>query len=487
MQNRVLIIEDARSFALLIQRLLQETHSIESDVAFSLEDARKYIAQQPSKYFAAIVDLHLPDAQKGEAIDFAVASHIPVMVFTGTEDHDYKHELWDKGIADYAHKDGAHSLEYVTWSVNRLRKNAEVEVLVVDDSLVARKSMAKLLKTQRFTVHSASNGEKALSLLTEHPGICVAIVDCFMDGMDGFELSSLMRENRNRESLEIIGVSSGGGRSLPAQFIKSGANDFLIKPFNPEEFLCRVNHAVDRVENYQELKALNLTKNELLGTAAHDIRGPVGAIKTAADYILRRSPTAERQQSLLEMIEKSASGLLDLLSDLLDVSAIESGEVTLKLSKQDLVMVVQERESLYRAEAEAKNMCITMQSPTSLVAQFDPVKLRQVIDNLLTNAIKYSPIGGKIQITLEDQGETFELSVQDSGPGVSENEQQELFKPFKTLSNQVTGGEKATGLGLAIASNVIRAHQGEISYQNGQPSGACFSITLPKYGPDLTG
>ncbi len=340
--------------------------------------------------------------------------------------------------------------------------------------------MKRLLLTQRLLVHEASSGKQALQVLEHNPNICVAILDCFMDEMDGFQLASAMREKYSREQLEIIGVSAQGGRTLSAQFIKSGANDFLIKPFIPEEFLCRINHAVDRVENYAELRELNHTKNKLLGTAAHDIRGPIGAIKTAADYILKREPKAERQQHLLNMISNSSQALLDLLSDLLDVSAIESGELKLTLVDEDIARLIEDRVQLYVADAESKGMNLNKLMPTSLMANFDIVKIRQVVDNLLTNAIKYSPQGSKIEIALEDLGASIEFKVADAGPGISKEEQADLFKAFKVLSTQATGGEKSTGLGLAIAHTVVQAHGGEISYEQSKLGGACFIVSLPK-------
>ncbi len=480
MQDKVLIIEDTRSFALLLQKLLTESLGIDSDIAYSMKEAEDLLQTRATNYFASIVDLNLPDAHKGEAADLVVTKKIPALVFTSTNDQALKEDLWERGIADYASKSGTHSLEYISWIVNRIRKNRDVEVLVVDDSIVACKTMAKLLKTQRYQVHVAKSGSEALKTLYANPNICVAVLDGFMDEMDGFELSALMREKHSRETLEIIGVSSQGGRTLSAQFMKAGANDFLIKPFIPEEFLCRINHAVDRVESYKKLKELNQTKNQLLGTAAHDIRGPVGAIKTAADYIISREPSEERRQTLIKMIQTSSSGLLELLSDLLDVSAIESGEVKLKLTNEDFSKMVVERNSLYKAEAEAKDITITTAIADNVVLKCDGVKLRQVIDNLLTNAIKYSPTDGSIEIKLYNDGNEIVFSVGDSGPGVAEEEQSDLFTPFKVLSSRATGGEKTTGLGLTIANNVVQAHEGEIKYEQSSFGGAQFSVRLPR-------
>lgn len=479
MQDKVLIIEDSRSFAKLLQKMLFEHIGIASDVAASKQEANSLLEEHDRAYFAAIVDLNLPDAPKGEATELVVAAKIPAIVFTSTNDQAIKEDLWSRGISDYAHKSGKHSLEYICWIIERLLKNANVKVLVFDRTPNALQHMVKLLHTQRYQVFSASSSADATQLMDTHPDIEVAILDCANEDDDSLELAASLRDRRSRESLEIIGVSTESDRAISAQFIKSGANDFLLKPFIPEEFLCRVNHAVDRIETYTQLQTLNRTKNELLGTAAHDIRGPVGAIKTAVDYILQRNPSAERQQSLLKMVDSSAGGLLDLLSDLLDVSAIESGELKLKLSAENVSELVDERINLYLAQAENKNLRIDRQLGNAIVANIDPVKMRQVVDNLLTNAIKYSPLDSDIRITVDLQGKHLYLNVEDSGSGIPESERSELFTAFKVLSTKATGGEKATGLGLAIVQNVVNAHSGSIRYETSELGGANFCIHLP--------
>lgn len=480
MQDKVLIIEDTRSFASLLQNLLLEKLGVESDIAETKQDADLKLSHNAASYFASIVDLSLPDAPKGEATDAVVDAGIPAIVFTGTNDQAVKEDLWERGITDYAHKSGSHSLEYVCWIIDRLRKNVKVKILVVDDSKVAQRTMAKLLKTQRYQVFISADGEEALDILDDHPDICVAILDCYMQGIDGFELAARMREKRSRDALEIIGVSSHGGRSISAKFIKSGANDYLLKPFIPEEFLCRVNHAAERIERYNELRQLNQRKNQLIGTAAHDIRGPVGAIKTATHYILKRDPEPERREHLIKMVETSAEGLLDLLGDVLDVASIEGGELKLNLVEDDLSTLVQERVSLYLAQAEEKNLQIRTNLQSTVSAEIDSIKIRQVVDNLLTNAIKYCPPGATIEVNLSESDHTISLSVEDSGPGINEQEQQDLFVPFKVLSSRATGGETASGLGLAIVKKLIQAHGGSINYKNSNLGGAGFFVYLEK-------
>jgi two-component system sensor histidine kinase/response regulator len=477
-KDRVLIIEDSRAFAELLKQLIGNAHRFECDIAASYADAKTLLQESANEYFASIVDLNLPDAAHGEATDLVVAAGVPALVFTSSSDQALKEDLWERGIADYAHKSGAYSLEYITWVIGRLHKNHSVELLVVDDSLVSRKTMQKLLATQKYQVHVAADEEQALKILEERPGIAVAILDAYLKESTGFELAAKIREQRNGDSIEIIGVSSQGGTAVSAQFIKSGANDFLLKPFVPEEFLCRVNRSVDRIDTYQQLNQLNHTKNQFIGTAAHDIRGPLGAIKTASELLVTRDLSPERQSSLQEMILKSSDHLLSLLSELLDVSAIEGGEIQLNLENTDLSEKVQDRASLFASQADEKNIQVDTDLAQTSVS-FDPVKLVQVIDNLLTNALKFTPEGGRIVLSVEQDEKHVIFKVEDSGPGVAEAEQKKLFDAYETLSNRSTAGEKSTGLGLAIAKKVILAHQGRIQYRDSKLGGSCFAIYLP--------
>lgn len=480
MSERLLIVEDTKVFAHMLKSLVWQQHGISADIVESYADAKSILSSKGSDtYFAAIVDLHLPDAPNGEAIDLIVAAGIPSIVFTGTADEATEEDLWGKNISDYAHKSTSYGVEYVVWMTKRLLVNTEKHILVVDDSLVARKSMTKLLITQRFNVITAKSGEEALEILSSTPQLDIAIIDWNMDGMNGFELTNRIRTQYANELIEIIGISSHGGRSNSARFIKSGADDFLLKPFIPEEFLCRVNRAAERIDQLQNLKQLNEIKNQFLSTAAHDLRGPLSAIHNAAALLQKKEWPTERKMKMLKMIETNSEDLQVLLNELLDYSVIESGSVKLNCEEVDIADIVNERIELYRAEAEAKSLQIDLDVVTSLPIKLDRIKVQQVIDNLLTNAIKYSPIKGAIIVQVAHTNDIFQLKVIDQGPGVPLPEQEKLFTPYQVLSTQSTAGEKQTGLGLAIAKNIIEGHGGRISYEDASPHGAVFCVSLP--------
>ena len=155
MPQKVLIIEDSAAFSGLLKSQFLTKYGYESDIAESFAQAKALLDSNANQYFAAIVDVNLPDAPSGEATDLVVPFNIPAIVYTASTSQSLKEDLWERGIADYALKTTSYSLEYISWAVDRLYKNVNVSVLVVDDSIVARKSLAKLIKLQRFNVFSS--------------------------------------------------------------------------------------------------------------------------------------------------------------------------------------------------------------------------------------------------------------------------------------------------------------------------------------------
>ncbi len=477
--KKVLIIEDSLTFANMISSSITNKYGFHVDVVGNYADARNLIEKQGDQYFVAIVDIDLPDAHKGEAVDLTVDAEIPTLVFSGTTGGGDHQDFWSKGIADYVSKQGTYGLEYVIWMTNRIFNNPNVKVLIVDDDVVIRTSTEFILKLHCYDVICASSGEEALSILKESPDIQICLMDCYMDGITGIETAARMRLTHSRDELEIIGVSAQNKKSLSVQFIKSGASDFLLKPFLPEEILCRVNHAAERLETYVKLKELNELKNQMLGTAAHDIRGPIAAIKTAMELINRGKVSETQKESLLKMIQNNSNDTLELLESLLDVSAIESGNINLNIEDTDLSALVRERIEIYEGQANNKSISLNGDIEQGISKPVDRIKIKEVVDNLVTNAIKFSPLESKVDILLNKEDKKIQLTVSDSGLGVPDDEQEKLFMPFSTLSSKSTGGEKQTGLGLAIVKNIVDAHEGHIFYRNQDKGGASFCVELP--------
>ncbi|MFN8529127.1 MAG: GAF domain-containing sensor histidine kinase [Anaerolineae bacterium] len=230
-----------------------------------------------------------------------------------------------------------------------------------------------------------------------------------------------------------------------------------------------------------ELRRLNELKNTFLGMAAHDLRNPLSTIQIAMQILLdsRYELAPEERNEILGDVERQSRYMLDLLNDMLDVSHIESGKLTLNPAAIEIGPFLQELVQRHHRLAESKGSSVQLEFVSDGAALGDPMRLRQILDNLISNAVKYSPSGSTTRVRAERKDGRWLLEVQDQGPGLSEVDQQRLFQDFARLSARPTGGEKSTGLGLAITRRMVEAHGGQIGVRSTLGQGATFWFTLP--------
>lgn len=231
----------------------------------------------------------------------------------------------------------------------------------------------------------------------------------------------------------------------------------------------------------EKLVELNDLKNKFLGIASHDLRNPLASIRGFSKFLLEKGTQVKEdtRQEFLTTIKNVSGSMLELISNLLDISVIESGQLKLNPEKSSIRKLAEEKIHLQQILADKKN--ITLHAELEAVPEFyfDSNRMGQVVDNLLSNAVKYSPPDKKVFIKLVSHEETVTLSVKDEGPGISTDEQGQLFQHFQKLSARPTGGESSSGLGLAIAQRIVEEHQGSIGVDSQLGQGATFYFTLP--------
>jgi len=252
--RKVFIVEDSRAITDLLVHSLTEQLKIDVIAASSLKETKEVIHSDVDSIFLAICDINLPDAPNGEVIDYIHSQGIPVIVLTGSLSDEIHTSMMGKGVIDYVVKRNLNEIQYLIESVDRLRKNQERRVMVVDDSDSTRAHICALLKSHFFRVVEACNGIDALSKLKEYNDVVLVITDYNMPKMDGNEFIVKVRETYSRDELGIIGISAGSNGMVPVKLLKSGANDFITKPFLHEEFYCRINQNIDANANYRQMK-----------------------------------------------------------------------------------------------------------------------------------------------------------------------------------------------------------------------------------------
>ncbi len=238
----------------------------------------------------------------------------------------------------------------------------------------------------------------------------------------------------------------------------------------------------------RELRRLNDLKNSFLGFAAHDLRNPIGSIKVAAELLLGewREAIPEEMQRILQNIYRQASFTLNLLNDLLDIAHIESGSFTIEAARMDISTFLEEAVERHREAANAKSIRLRLRCISSGEVVADPLRLQQAVDNLISNAIKYSPLKRLVVVRCIRTQDGWRIEVEDEGPGIHPQDRPRLFEGFARLSARPTGDEKSTGLGLAIARRIVEAHGGQIGVESEPGEGALFWFTLPQRGYALS-
>jgi two-component system, sensor histidine kinase and response regulator len=358
---------------------------------------------------------------------------------------------------------------------------AKSRILVVDDITKNVQIVGTALRNQGYEVMPATSGGEALKCVrAQLPDLI--LLDLMMPEMDGLEVCRRLQTDTATRPIPVIFLTASNEMEHLVQGFEVGAVDYVTKPFNAPELLARVRTHLELKHARQRLREMNEEKNEFMGIAAHDLRSPLNAIKGYVELMQDEPglPTRERAE-LLDRVHLATQRMVDMVQNLLDANRIERGELKLNLAPTELTALVKPviENQRPRASAKQQQLVLEMESPplTSLV---DPGLMIQVLENLISNAIKYSPPGKNIVLRLKREAGAVRCEVQDEGPGLSAEDQKKLFGKFARLSAQPTGGESSTGLGLSIVKRMVEAMHGTVWCQSAPGQGAMFVVTLPE-------
>lgn len=364
---------------------------------------------------------------------------------------------------------------------------AEGRVLIVDDDRTSIAILNGILRQDGHQVSSVISGEEALESYDRvKPELL--LLDVMLPGMDGFAVSREFRRRYGEACAPILFITARSDSDDVVEGFAAGGTDYLPKPFRAKEVAARVKLHLQtrrlqeqRQTLVQQLTRANEAKNRVLGMAAHDLRNPLASIRGFAEFLRDGSlgPLGPEQLEVVEHIHDASHSMLNLVNELLDLSTIEAGELKLQRERISLPALVESSIFLNQIHAAHKGTRVLQIGEGPLELQADPQKLRQVLDNLISNAIKFSPPRSTVMVVLSATEEAGTIAVRDEGPGIPAGEHNRLFQDFGRTSVQPTGGEKSTGLGLAICRKIVEAHGGAISALN-LPQGGCeFRVTIP--------
>ncbi|MCD5976674.1 Sensor histidine kinase/response regulator [Pseudomonas savastanoi pv. glycinea] len=387
----------------------------------------------------------------------------------------------------------------------------QAKLLIVDDLPENLLALEALIKREDREVYKALSADEALSLLLEHE-FAMAILDVQMPGMNGFELAEMMRGTDRTKNIPIVFVSAAG-RELNYAFkgYESGAVDFLHKPLDIHAVKSKVNVFVDlyrqrkamklqvealeqsRREQEQLLAKLQVTQNELehavrmrddfMSIVSHEVRTPLNGL--ILETQLRKlhlakdnaaAFTMEKLRAMVDRDERQIQSLIRLIEDMLDVSRIRTGKLSIRTSAFDLAELVSNLLESFSAQIAAAESSVTFKADEPVIGVWDEFRIEQVIANLLTNALRYGarkPI--KVRVYAKD-GEA-RVEVHDQGIGISAENQQRIFQQFERVAaNHAVHG---LGLGLFISDQIVSAHGGRIVVESAEGEGSMFRVCLP--------
>ncbi len=254
--DKVLVVEDSRAYRNFLASRLKAL-GVEVVLADTVARAEQILATGQS-FLCAVLDYCLPDGEDGEVIDLALSYKLKVIVLTANFSEELRSNLLGKGVLDYILKESMASVSYLMPLVKRLSANRRHKALVVDDSRAVRNYVVQLLNNQLIETLEADNGQQGLDMLNSNPDVSLVITDHDMPVKDGISMLRELRQKHNRNDVSVLGVSGSADKTMTARFLKAGANDFLLKPFNQEEFNCRVQNLLDMKEANNDLyKAAN--------------------------------------------------------------------------------------------------------------------------------------------------------------------------------------------------------------------------------------
>ncbi|MCU0424340.1 MAG: hybrid sensor histidine kinase/response regulator [Candidatus Kapabacteria bacterium] len=369
-------------------------------------------------------------------------------------------------------------------------------ILIADDLQDNLNIVKAVLGYKGYNVETAKNGKQVLEQAAKRVPHLI-LLDIQMPEMNGFDACRQLKANPQFRDVPIIFLTAKVESYDVVDGFKLGAVDYITKPFNTLELLARVHthlelkHARDLLtakNKYLEvitngLTKLNNEKNTFIEIAAHDLKSPLSTIKGLAEFLRRDSELpVESMKVMLWNIVRSSERMFSIIRNLLDVSVIEEGNFrfdTTPVDVEAMLLDLIDIHSHYSADIKNIRFALNVQENFSAKMKGNSDSLLQVFDNLISNALKYSPPGTTVTLTLSKQNNRLRCEIHNEGEGLTDEDIQTMFTKFAKLSVKPTGDEASTGLGLYIAQKFTQAMNGVISCQSAPGEGSTFILEFP--------
>jgi two-component system sensor histidine kinase/response regulator len=361
-------------------------------------------------------------------------------------------------------------------------------IACIDDEAMNLELLKFTIKQIDCDVLPIQHSQEALSILQKNiPD--VILLDVMMPHMDGFKLCELIKTKRKLKNIPIIFITGMGKTENKVKGFELGGVDYVTKPFNKYELLARIKTHLSLSEaknklskQAADLKKENILKDRLFSIIGHDLRSPLSAIKMQLDFILRGiiNPTdANFINKTVHNLNATTDEAFNLLDNLLGWAKSESGSLSIIKEDVNLLTLIEQCARLQKLALETKNIALEITIPEKTLVYADMNMIKTVLRNLVSNAIKFTPVDGNISISATLEQDFWHVSVSDSGVGISEDDLTKVLNPSQHFSKEGTEQEAGTGLGLILCQDFIKKNNGELWVKSTLGKGSSFTFSLP--------
>ena len=366
-----------------------------------------------------------------------------------------------------------------------MKQDARVaSVLVVEDTIESLRLLSDLLDEQGYEVRAVTNGRQALQAV-EHDPPDLILLDINMPELDGYEVCRRLRASERSKDVPVIFITALTDTAEMVRAFDTGGVDYVTKPFQVEEVLARVRtHLALRraqtelADSYARLRDLEHLRDDLVHMVIHDLRSPMTALLMELRFVKRSAAAlSEDNREALQSALEAAEAINRMTNDVLDVSRLEACKMPVERAVWDLIQMARDVRSVL-GTIDPKRP-IDIESARAVEVTCDGALVRRVMENLVSNGIRYTPAGSRLRISIASAGGRVRVAVHDQGPGVPPEAREKIFEKFGTVAARQKSTYHSVGLGLAFCKLAIEAQGGTIGLDPGVPAGSTFWFELP--------
>jgi len=434
-----------------------------------------------------LLDLKMPVLGGEEVLEITGREYpdIPVIIITGHGTVDTAVECMKKGAYDFITKPFQIDQFLLTVSRAAEKRKLEQKARKFEEENIQNLYDLNLEKSRlRTIINCMANGvmvtNRNLEVVLNNPAL-MRLLEISSEIKNPAPVSSITNEKTLIKTLEQFQSGEASAEASISQEINAGKNTLraITAPaLGPDK---SVVGTVTVLEDITAFKQLDQMKSDFVNMVAHELRSPLVAIRQLNSVLLEglAGPLQEKQQEFINKGVRKIDALLDLINDLLDVAKIEAGKYVQHQVPTDIGRIIEDMVGLMKERAKKQGISLAYSCRDLKPVQADPKNMEEIFNNLISNAINYSPGGGKVTVTAEGKGEYMEIKVEDAGVGISPEELPKIFDKFYRVKHPETREVTGTGLGLAIVRGVVEAHNGTIDVESVPDKGTTFRILLP--------